>query len=81
MISGDGWMDGTFKSVDLANSLMTFALHLVEQANSVLGKLVLSLLQLCKQAASHPGGADILGRKQRVLLSGVSGLFSVFMSP
>lgn len=59
---------------------MTIALHLVEHANSVLEKLVLSLLQLCKQAANHPGGADILGRKQRVLLSSVSGLFSVFMT-
>lgn len=53
--------------MDLAKYLMTVALHLVEHANSVLEKLVLSLLQLCKQAANHPGGADILGRKQRAL--------------
>ncbi|XP_029922757.1 serine-protein kinase ATM isoform X2 [Myripristis murdjan] len=32
----------------------------VEPAESVLVKLVLSLLQLCKLAANHPGGADIL---------------------
>uniref|UniRef100_A0A671YCG8 non-specific serine/threonine protein kinase n=1 Tax=Sparus aurata TaxID=8175 RepID=A0A671YCG8_SPAAU len=31
-----------------------------EPSNSVLVKLVLSLLQLCKLAANHPGGADIL---------------------
>lgn len=37
----------------------------VENSDSVLGKLLLSLLQLCKQAANHPGGADILGREQR----------------
>uniref|UniRef100_UPI003AAD459E serine-protein kinase ATM n=1 Tax=Centroberyx gerrardi TaxID=166262 RepID=UPI003AAD459E len=32
----------------------------VEPTDSVLVKLVLSLLQLCKLAANHPGGADIL---------------------
>ncbi|CAG6005665.1 unnamed protein product [Menidia menidia] len=32
----------------------------VDPTDSVLVKLVLSLLQLCKIAASHPGGADIL---------------------
>ncbi|XP_068564532.1 serine-protein kinase ATM [Cebidichthys violaceus] len=31
-----------------------------EPTDSVLVKLVLSLLQLCKLAANHPGGADIL---------------------
>ncbi|XP_029027107.1 serine-protein kinase ATM isoform X2 [Betta splendens] len=31
-----------------------------DPADSVLVKLVLSLLQLCKLAANHPGGADIL---------------------
>ncbi|KAK5868357.1 hypothetical protein PBY51_009383 [Eleginops maclovinus] len=31
-----------------------------EPSDSVLVKLVLSLLQLCKLAANHPGGADIL---------------------
>lgn len=40
-----------------------FALRAAEHANSVLVKLVLSLLQLCKLAANHPGGADILGMK------------------
>lgn len=40
-----------------------FALRVAEHANSVLVKLVLSLLQLCKLAANHPGGADILGMK------------------
>ncbi|XP_028274525.1 serine-protein kinase ATM isoform X2 [Parambassis ranga] len=32
----------------------------VDPTDSVLVKLVLSLLQLCKLAANHPGGADIL---------------------
>lgn len=32
-----------------------------DPSDSVLVKLVLSLLQLCKLAANHPGGADILG--------------------
>ncbi|KAM4628418.1 serine-protein kinase ATM [Polymixia lowei] len=32
----------------------------VDPSESVLVKLVLSLLQLCKLAANHPGGADIL---------------------
>lgn len=62
--------------MDVAKYLMTVALHLVEHANSVLEKLVLSLLQLCKQAANHPGGADILGRKRRVLLRTVWIVFS-----
>ena len=33
-----------------------------DPTDSVLLKLVLNLLQLCKLAANHPGGADILGR-------------------
>lgn len=32
-----------------------------DPSDSVLVKLVLSLLQLCKLAANHSGGADILG--------------------
>lgn len=39
-----------------------------EPSNSVLVKLVLSLLQLCKLAANHPGGADILGIKSNNFL-------------
>lgn len=41
-----------------------FVLLAAEHADSVLVKLVLSLLQLCKLAANHPGGADILGMKR-----------------
>lgn len=33
-----------------------------DPTGSVLVKLVLSLLQLCKMAANHPGGAEILGK-------------------
>lgn len=33
-----------------------------DPASSVLVKLVLNLLQLCKLAANHPGGRDILGK-------------------
>uniref|UniRef100_A0A8C4HHC9 ATM serine/threonine kinase n=1 Tax=Dicentrarchus labrax TaxID=13489 RepID=A0A8C4HHC9_DICLA len=49
-----------------------------DPTDSVLVELVLSLLQLCKLAANHPGGADILGRSNN--LSAMSGLspFSVF---
>lgn len=43
--------------------LSLFALLAAEPTDSVLVKLVLSLLQLCKLAANHPGGADILGIK------------------
>jgi len=32
-----------------------------EPSESVLVQLILSLLQLCKVAANHPGGAHILG--------------------
>lgn len=32
-----------------------------DPTDSVLVKLVLNLLQLCKLAANHPRGADILG--------------------
>lgn len=34
-----------------------------DPAHSVLVKLVLNLLQLCKLAANHPGGRDILGER------------------
>lgn len=34
-----------------------------EPTDSVLVKLVLSLLQLCKLAVNHQGGANILGMK------------------
>lgn len=37
---------------------------LADPTDSVLVKLVLSLLQLCKLAANHPGGADILGKNK-----------------
>lgn len=40
-----------------------FVLFAAEPHNSVLVKLVLSLLQLCKLAVNHPGGANILGQK------------------
>lgn len=56
------------KSAKLTELNLMTSLHCipVENGGSVLGKLVLSLLQLCKQAANnHPGGAEILGRDQR----------------
>lgn len=40
-----------------------FVLFAAEPHNSVLVKLVLSLLQLCKLAVNHPGGANILGQR------------------
>lgn len=43
--------------------LSFFVFLAAEPTDSVLVKLVLSLLQLCKLAANHPGGADILGIK------------------
>lgn len=38
-------------------------LLIAEHANSILVKLVLSLLQLSKLAANYLGGADMLGMK------------------
>lgn len=53
------------------------ALLVADPTDSVLVKLVLSLLQLCKLAANHPGGADILGIKSSNF-SAVSGPFDHF---
>lgn len=47
-----------------ARTKSLFSLPVAEPTDSVLVKLVLSLLQLCKLAANHPGGADILGIKK-----------------
>lgn len=49
------------------------ALLVDDPTDSVLVKLVLSLLQLCKLATNHPGGADILGIKSNNF-SALSGL-------
>lgn len=50
-----------------------------EHANSVLVKLVLDLLQLCKLAARHPGGAHILGTRGKTRRS--SGLLRANAAP
>lgn len=42
---------------------LSLPLLIAEHANSILVKLVLSLLQLCKLAANYLGGADMLGMK------------------
>lgn len=61
------------------------SLLVAEPTDSVLVKLVLSLLQLCKLAANHPGGADILGihlkkllQRQQLCLSAMSGHINHF---
>lgn len=51
-------------SNELVLSLVS-VLPVAEPTDSVLVKLVLSLLQLCKLAVNHPGGADILGMKSK----------------
>lgn len=50
-------------------------------ANGVLVKLVLSLVQLCKLAANHPGGTDIFGMKlnmKKQLWNLLRGVWTVF---
>lgn len=51
------------KSCGMLQIIYHFVLLVADPTNSVLVKLILSLLQLCKLAANHPGGADILGIK------------------
>lgn len=55
-------LDGVLKALSDADTLSPLRPS-ADGVHSVLVKLLLSLLQLCKLAVHQPGGADILGRR------------------
>lgn len=57
-------LDGVLKALRDAETLSPFCPS-ADGVHSVLVKLLLSLLQLCKLAVHQPGGGDILGRNPR----------------